>query len=118
MLWRIFPTENACQSWCNQQFAQMARGRAATNSGILFDYSNGRRQVDLNTLPDSQITGARFPLWGRNAKTGEWNSEDGFITAWAEPRETAIGEWAAPCREPNDPHGHPEPEWPEADIDA
>jgi hypothetical protein len=111
-MWRIFPTEQQCATWCRQQFAQMARERAATNNGALFDYSDGKRSVNVNNLPDAQVTGARFPLWGRNAATNEWNTEFGFTTAWDEPRETAAGEWAAPCRVVDDPDGVPEPEWP------
>jgi hypothetical protein len=117
-LWRIFSTEQQCAAWCRQQFAQMARERAQVNAGVLFDYTNGKRPVDLNTLPDGQITGQRFPLWGKNEATGEWNTEDGFTTAWAEPRETIDGQWAAPCRNPDDPNGQPEPEWPTPEDDT
>jgi len=115
-LWRIFPSRQACQSWCDAQFAAMARQHAQVNNGVLFDYSNGRRPVDIRPLPDQAITGARFPLWGRNAASGQWNTEFGFTTAWAIPQETADGRWAAPCRDPNDPNGQPEPAWPEVDI--
>jgi hypothetical protein len=111
-LWRIFPTEQQCLTYCRQQFAQMARERAALNNDELFDYTDGKRPVNVRTLPDAQITGARFPLWGKNAAAGAWNTESGFTTAWAEPRETADGQWAVQARDPSDPEGQPEPAWP------
>jgi hypothetical protein len=117
-LWRIFSTEQQCATWCRQQFAQMARERANINDGILFDHHNNLQPVNVTAFPDSEITGNRFPLWGRNAVTHQWVSTEGFTTAWAEPRETIDGQWAAPCRNADDPDGQPEPEWPTPEDDT
>jgi hypothetical protein len=114
-LWKVFSSFEDCQVWCQQQFVAMAQAKAATNNGILYDYTNNRAPVDVTALPDADITGDRFPLWGKNAATHQWNEDSGFTVAWAQPRETAGGEWAAPCRDPNDPGGVPEPEWPEVE---
>ena len=89
----------------------MARERSTLNNGHLNDATNGNASVDVTVLDDAAITPDRFPLWGQ--RSGQWNTIDGFTTAWAIPRETAAGEWAAPCRDPDDPAGQPEPAWPD-----
>lgn len=112
MLWRIFVTEAGCQAWCDQQFVALARRRAVESAGVLWDFMQGRRPVNVAQLPDAAITATRFPLMGRNAATGRWNTTSGFTTAWATAQPTADGRWAAPCLDPNDPNGQPEPAWP------
>jgi hypothetical protein len=116
-MWRIFPTVADCQSYCDAAWRTLARTRAAANGNVLWDYSNGRRPVNISTLPDQAITPARFPLLGRNQATGKINMDSGWTTAWAEPRETADGQWAAPCVNPDDPNGQPEPAWPPTPLD-
>lgn len=111
-LWRIFPAAADCQAWCDQAFATMVRDRAAGYGGMLNDFgAPGRPPVDVTVLADADLTGDRFPLLGMRA--GEWQWDDGHTTAWAEPRQTADGNWAAPCLDPNDPDGQPEPAWPD-----
>lgn len=94
-------------------FVEMALLRASHNGGVLFDYYDGLAPVHLANISDREITGQRFPLWGINSATGEWNKKSGFTTAWAVPRQTISGKWAAPCMDPSDPAGLPEPEWPQ-----
>ena len=114
MSWRIYATQQACQQWCDQQYAAMVRERAATlDPQELVDHWDLPNRARIPDLPDSALVGSRFPLYGRNAASGAWNTTSGYTSAWAIPRETAAGDWAAECRDPQDPAGQPEPTWPD-----
>lgn len=110
-VWRIFATGPECQAWCDGQFAAMVRDRADEYGGVLNDFAAALTPTDVTVLDDADLTPDRFPLLGM--RSGEWQWVDGHTTAWAEPRETAAGTWAAPCRDDNDPDGQPEPVWPD-----
>lgn len=77
-------------------FAQMVRARAATNGGFLDDWMNNRAPVDVASLPDAELTGARFPLYGQRLSDGEVVVDVGHTTAWAEPVENENGQWVIP----------------------
>ena len=81
MPWRIFATDADCRAWCDAQWVTMARDRSTLNDGHLNDASNGGIPVDVTVLDDAAITPDRFPLWGQ--RSGQWNTIDGFTTAWA-----------------------------------
>lgn len=113
-LWRVFPTVGQAEAYCRQCYVGMVRQRAATlTRQELDDHWNLPGKVRVPDLPDAQINGSRFPLYGRNQATGAWNATSGYTTAWAEPRQTADGDWAAQAIDPADPLAVPEPTWPD-----
>lgn len=116
LTYRVFDTLGQCNAYCAQMFVSMVRARAATMTRQeLHDHWNLPTKARIPELPDHVITGSRFPLYGRNQLTREWNTTAGFTTAWDKPRETANGQWAAQALDPDDPDAVPEPEWPPVD---
>lgn len=110
MLWRVFDTATECQAWCDAVWVTMVRRHASAHGGRLLDFGAGLVAVEVDALPDEELTAYRFPLLGK--RMGEWVLDGGFTTAWATPQVTADGRWAAPCFDPADVDGQPEPAWP------
>ena len=116
-LWRVFDTQGQAQAYCAQCWVTMVRAHAATlTRQEMDDHWNLPTRAHIPDIPDVQINGQRFPIYCRNALTGEWNTRDGFTRASADPRETAEGKWAVQCLDLNDPKGVSEPTWPPIDV--
>lgn len=112
-MWRVFDTVGQARAYNAQCFAALVRKHAATlTDQEMDDHWDLPKRARIPDLPDSALTGGRFPIYGRNQATGLFNTVSSFTRAWAEPRETADGRWAAPCLDPTDPEGVPEPSWP------
>jgi len=116
IIWRVFLTEGQAIAYAAQCYVAMVRKHAeGLTRQEMNDHWNLPTRARIPDLPDHVIVGSRFPIYGRNAATGKFETEAGHTTAWCEPRETASGHWACPAYDPADPQAVAEPEWPTND---
>lgn len=114
---RTFNTEADAVAYNDASFAALVRAHAAglTNQEM-DDHWNLPTKARIPDLPDEQLVGSRFPIYGRDGATGQFNTSSGFTTAWATPRLTAAGTWAVVAYDQADPLAVPEPAWPAGDA--
>lgn len=90
----VFVTKKAAQTALETIYSNMVKG---VDSPSLLDVATGT-VVDKNNLTPEDATqvdagNRNFPVFGKNAKTGEKNTADGYTTAWDAARQTSQGKW-------------------------
>lgn len=109
MKYLVFATEKEATDQAKRVFVGMVRARAQETGGVVEDWADGRKSKAIAKFPDEQIDGARFPLYGKNAKTMGWETKGGMTRAWATPQQIADGRWVIPS---HDGSGEDEkPDW-------
>jgi hypothetical protein len=109
MKYRIFQAKADAENAARKLYADAVRTRADEFDGVLDDWNNGRAKASVDNLPESQIDGDRFPLYGKNAATSEWEAEHGHTKAWAIPVQITDGRWV--FQSPDDEGVEAEPDW-------
>lgn len=95
MKYRVFETESEARAAQQDIYASFLRDRAAQNNGQLDDWSNSPIvPVFVDELPNHDLMGERFPLYGQRASDMVFITEYGHTTAWAAPFEIQSGQWA------------------------
>lgn len=90
----VFQTASAAKTALETIYSNMVEG---IDSPDLLDVATGQ-VIDKDDLtPDKAVqinSGNRhFPIFGKNAASGEKNQEQGYTTAWAEAQQTLQGKW-------------------------
>lgn len=97
---RIFATEAEAERYDAEVFADLLIVAAERSDGTV-ERSDTGAKVSPAQIVDAKSTDTaalvsfvrRVPLYGRKAD-GRLSRTDGVSTRWAEPRQTAAGEWA------------------------
>jgi hypothetical protein len=92
----VFVARIEAEEAADSIFAGILKARAQEFGGSLEDWSNGRTPVEITSIPDSELTGERFPLYPKNAATGQWESEIGHTLSWAQPIQITDGRFVIP----------------------
>jgi hypothetical protein len=109
MKYRVFQARPAAENAARKIYADAIRARAGELDDMIDDWNNGRAKTSVTNLPDAQIDGDRFPLYGKNAATSEWEIEQGHTKAWAIPVQISDGRWVFPS--PDDEGDEAAPDW-------
>lgn len=110
--WRVFALEADAVAYNDACFVALVRSHASTlTRQEMDDHWNLPTKARIPDLPDEQITGARFPIYGK--RDGQWNTTYGYVTTWASVRATAAGTFAVQAYDPADPLAVAEPAWPD-----
>ncbi len=97
MKYRVFSTEAEARAAQQEIYAIFLRNRAATNNGQLDDWSDSPiAPIAVDDLPEVDLTGERFPLYGKRASDLLIITAYGHTTAWAIPQQIADGRWVFP----------------------
>jgi hypothetical protein len=97
MKYRVFETETEARAAQQEIYASFLRDRAALNGGKLDDWSNlPIWPVSVETLPNPDLIGQRFPLYGQRASDMVFITEYGHTTSWASPTQIGDGRWVFP----------------------
>jgi len=109
MKYRTFQSKQQAENASKRVYANAIRQRGVEFNGLLEDWEDQRRKIAIDNIPDELITGNRFKLYGKNAATLEWNTEEGHTTAWAIPVQITDGRWVFPS--PDDEGEEAQPNW-------
>jgi hypothetical protein len=109
MKYRVFQVLADAENSALSIYADIIHARAAEFDGLLDDWNNERTKTAVHGLPGDQINGDRFPLYGKNAATNEWETEHGHTKAWAVPVQINDGRWVFPS--PDDVGVEAEENW-------
>jgi hypothetical protein len=110
MKYRVFETEPEARAAQQDIYASFLRDRAALNDGQLDDWSNSPiAPVSVDGLPNPDLVGQRFPLYGQRASDMLFITEYGHTTAWAAPFQIPSGQWVFPS--PDDQGVDSDPAW-------
>ena len=94
MKYRVFNTEAEARAAQQEIYAIFLRDRAALNDGQLDDWANSPiSPVSVDGLPNLDLIGQRFPLYGHRASDMVFITEYGHTTAWAAPTQITDGRW-------------------------
>lgn len=97
----VFLTETAAQTAAEDIYAKMV---SVIESPDLLDVTTGQviPQANLSEeeLTEYEVDNRRFPIFGVNAASLAKNTESGFTTAWATPRQRVDGHWVFPSPGP------------------
>jgi hypothetical protein len=93
----VFITESAAQTAAETIYAKMV---AVIESPDLLDVTTGQ-VIPQDALTEEELTqyevaNRRFPIFGVNAASRVKDTENGFTTSWATPRQRIDGRWVFP----------------------
>jgi hypothetical protein len=93
----VFLTESAAQTAAEDIYAKMV---AVIESPDLLDVTTGQVIPQAHLTEDErtqyEVANRRFPIFGINAASLVKNTENGFTTSWATPRQRIDGRWVFP----------------------
>jgi hypothetical protein len=109
MKYLVFQAQFDAENAARKIYADAVRARADELDGMIDDWNNGRAKTSVKNVPDDQIDGDRFPIYGRNAATHAVETESGHTKAWAIPVQISDGRWVFPS--PDDEGVEDTPDW-------
>lgn len=90
----VFQTEQEAVTALEAIYSNMVE---SVDSPDLLDVATGEVVPKDDLSPDQAVqvnSGNRhFPIFGKNAKTGAKNAQDGYTTAWAVAQQTVQNTW-------------------------
>lgn len=97
----VFETQQDANAALEAIYSNMVE---AIDSPDLLDVATGQVVPKDDLSPDQAVQvnaeNRHFPIFGKNAATGEKNSRGGYTTAWDVARATLQGKWV--CQKPKD----------------